>query len=380
MIKRELPPIRVLFVNDHLGYAHGEIHGVTRYLTSTLPSFDRSRVHPFLCILRGRHPEADKLEQAGIAPVFLNRGKWSLGALSDLYSVIRTCGADLVHLAGVKGMLLGRLAARRMHCRAIVHFHDTIELGFPMRMLQRPLARWTDAAIAVSEPVRDLWVRQFGLRDSQCEVVPNGLPIQDFSSPPEGARECIRHEFGLDADAPVVGAIGRMHEVKGQHVLLKAWPEVLRMCPSAKLLLIGDGPNRPACESLAQELGIGASVRFAGFRADIPSLLAAIDVVAMPSLWEEGFGLSALEAIAAGRPVVGFRVGALALTVVEDRTGSLVPRGDTTAMAATLGRFLTDKDLHARLSAGAREHARRFSIEEHVRRLTDIYEKLRMDN
>lgn len=144
-------------------------------------------------------------------------------------------------------------------------------------------------------------------------------------------------------------------------------------CPDAVLLIAGDGPARGDCESLVRSLGLESVVRFLGHRQDVPDLLASMDVVAVPSVGEKSFGYSALEAIAAGRPVVAFVSEGLRQIVLDGTTGFLVPKGDVDRLATSLADVLTDGALAKRLGEGGRLHAQAFSIERHVRRLERLY-------
>jgi len=171
------PPIRVLFVNDHLGYDGGCIHGATTYFLTTLTGFDRRTVEPRLCIPRPWHPAAEQFEAHGISPIFLNRSKWDPTALFDLIRVIRDHGVDLLHLSGMKGALLGAAAPRLTGRPALLHLHDVHPLQPGLRALQRRASREMTKTIVVSEPVREFAVREYGVPPDQIEVVPNGIRL-----------------------------------------------------------------------------------------------------------------------------------------------------------------------------------------------------------
>lgn len=157
-------PVRVLFVQDHLGQSAEAIHGVTRYFLSTLPAFDRRIVEPSLCVLSARHPlGALLLEAQGIEPVFLGRGKWDPRPLPDLIRLVRDRHIDTLHVSGFKGTMLGRSAALATRRAAIAHLHDARPMAPWLRLIQHRLARWTDAAIVVSEAMRQVALADYGL-------------------------------------------------------------------------------------------------------------------------------------------------------------------------------------------------------------------------
>ena len=136
--------------------------------------------------------------------------------------------------------------------------------------------------------------------------------------------------------------------------------------------MIGDGPERPACEDLTRHLGISGHVRFLGERGDVPRLLSAIDLVLMPSQ-SEGLGLAAIEALAAARPVIAFAVGGLPEVVVDGLNGRLVPPGDCEAFAEAVIETLQDPGRRFSYARGAASSAEGFGLEAHIERLIDCY-------
>jgi glycosyltransferase involved in cell wall biosynthesis len=369
-------PLRVMFVADHLGHAGGVIHGASRYYLEVLPRLDPARVGVSLCILRGRHPFAGELERAGITPEFLGRGKWDPRALRDLARAVRRGRIDLLHCLAMKGCLFGRLVARHMGIPALIHLHDTNDPGLAVGALQRRVAPYTARALAVSQRVADFTRSVMGVPADRIQVLHNGLDVDAFAHPEAGARERVRAELGIAADARVIVLVGRVVPGKGQRELISLMPRILASCPGAVLLIVGDGPDLGACRVDADRLGVTRALRFAGQRVDIPAILAAADVGVMPSLADEGFGYAALEASAAGRPVVVFEGGALREIVLDGITGRVIPRGEMGALAGALVALLTDPSTCQRMGAAGAAHARAFGIDRHVRQLEEIYEQL----
>jgi glycosyltransferase involved in cell wall biosynthesis len=315
------------------------------------------------------------LRDAGIEVTFLSRRKHDPRALSDLVALVRRCQADILHLAGMKSILLGRVAAHRVGCRTVIHLHDTQPLGPLLGFLQRRVARWTDAALGVCDPVTNLAVSELEIDPRIAETLPNGVPIEEFALPGEGARESIRREFHIDRGVPVVGMVGRLSTEKQPGLLISALPRLLSKHPCAVVLIVGDGPLGSQCQELAKRMGVSASVRFAGQRADVPRMLAAMDLVAAPS-YREGFPYSALEAAAAGKPVVAFRVGGMPEVVLDGESGLLIEPQDAVALVDAIAQVLAQPLLAARLAEGARTRAAAFSIENHVRRLELVYRRV----
>jgi glycosyltransferase involved in cell wall biosynthesis len=370
-------PLRVLFVQDHLGQTMGLVHGVTRYLVSTLPAFDRAAVEPVLCVLTPRHPlGAPMLEAEGIEPVFLARAKWDPRAVLNLIRLVRERHIDVVHVSGFKATMLGRIAALAAGRATVVHIHDARPMPSWVRLIQRRLARRTDAVIAVSHAMRRAAVEDYGMPPERVRVLYNGVLSEAYARVAANAGERIRQELGLAADARVIGIVGRVEPGKGIRPLLQAMPAVVASCPDAALLVVGDGPTREESERLAGDLGIAAAVRFTGHRSDVPELLAAMDVMAAPSTAEQGLGYAVLEAMCAGVPVVASRSGGPAECIVHGQSGLLVPMSDVPALAEALVSVLTDARLRDELGEGARRRSALFSVVRHVDDLQAMYREI----
>jgi glycosyltransferase involved in cell wall biosynthesis len=246
-----------------------------------------------------------------------------------------------------------------------------------MPLLQRCLASSTAAGIAVSHAVQRWASRQYALPPQRIRVVYNGCDIERFAAPAPDARARIRHQLNIDEDAALIGLLGRvLVSQKGQNLMIGLMPELRCRRPHAVLLIVGEGPDLESCQRLAARLALGDSVRFAGPRSDIPDLLAAVDVVVVPSLAEEAFGFVALEASAAGRPVVAFRSGGLPEVVRHDESGLLVPKGNAEGLLNAIVHILSHPDLAARLGDNGRRHAAAFTIAQNVQKHTEVFEEV----
>lgn len=367
--------INVLFVTDHLGHAGGVIHGASRYYLQVLPRLDRTRFNVRLCILGPHHPFASTLAEQGVEPIFLDRGKWDVRALMDLARVVKQNDVDILHCLAMKGCLLGRLVGRAFGVPALIHMHDTNDTGRIIGHLQRRLAPWTYKALAVSEAVHTYTAEQMGISAERIETLYNGLDVEVFATPEQGARERVRRELKIADDSRVILVAGRVVESKGQRLLLGLMPRILEACPQAHLLIVGDGPDLPACKGLAGDLGISNAVTMPGQRTDMPAIVAAADVAVMPSLQPEGFGFAALEAAAGGKPVVAFGAGALR-EIIDDRMGILVPPGDEAALADAIADLALDSTRCAAMGKAGTVHARRFGLAQHLKRLEEIYAEM----
>ncbi|MGH8298796.1 MAG: glycosyltransferase [Steroidobacteraceae bacterium] len=368
-VATDLPPVMVLA--DHLGYPGDVPHGVTTYLRNVLPLLAASGVELTVCFLRGPHAAARDLWARGIDPVFFNAGKWDATVVLRVAALAKRNGVGLLHATGLKGTLVARIAARLVGVRTLLHVHDLNDPGTTLSALERLFARPTDAAVCVSQAVCELTASRYHVRRERIRIARNGIPLEALRSA-AGERRRVRAELNIEPGRPVLAVIGRLHPVKGHRAMLGMLPAIVRSCPRALLLVIGDGPERSACEALARSLDMGRHVRFLGRRSDVPRLLAAIDLVLIPSQ-SEGLSLAGIEALAAARPVIAFAVGGLPEVVIDGVNGRLVPEGDREAFARAVVDTLRDTARRFSYARGAVSSAQRFGVDAHVRRLIECY-------
>jgi glycosyltransferase involved in cell wall biosynthesis len=193
---------------------------------------------------------------------------------------------------------------------------------------------------------------------AKIDVIHTGIELDRFQ-PGEG-REAVRNAFAFQEDTLLVGTVSRLSdERKGLKHFIDMAATVAPAHPPARFLIVGDGVLRPGLEQLARELGIADRVIFAGWRTDIPEMLAAMDVFVMPSLFEGG-PTTVLEAMAMAKPVVASRVGMVPEVLEHGETGLIVKPGDSHALADAVDQLLSDGTLRARMA----ERARRKSVDD----------------
>jgi glycosyltransferase involved in cell wall biosynthesis len=238
----------------------------------------------------------------------------------------------------------------------------------------RVISGFVDRVIAVSEAARAFLISGKGYAASKIVVVPNGRDLSVFR--PGTGRQRARRDLGLDSATPVVGVIGRLEPQKGHAYLLEAWPAVTREFPEARLLVVGDGSLRAVLERRARDLEVGANVIFAGYRGDMPLVLDAVDIVALPSIYE-GMPLTAIEASAMARPVVATCVDGTPEVIRDGRTGRLVPARDTAALARALLALLRDPEGAQRMGRAGRDYVlHRFDLDTQVQATARVYRSM----
>ena len=188
-----------------------------------------------------------------------------------------------------------------------------------------------------------------------------------------------REAQGLPPDPTVIGSVGRLAggRVKGFDLLLGAAQRLLATIPDLHILIVGDGPRRPFLEEKVEQLGLHGRVHLVGTAEDIRLPLAAMDVFVFPVRWNEGFGLSLVEAMAAGKPVVATRVGAVPDIVRHGQDGWLVEPEDVVSMADGIAHLLRDPSAARRMGQTARERVREaFSLARMADQVEAVYREL----
>jgi glycosyltransferase involved in cell wall biosynthesis len=213
-----------------------------------------------------------------------------------------------------------------------------------------------------------------GVPREKIELVKSGVNLDEFSKPTKGAE--IRTELGLIQDQHLVLYVGRLRPVKGVEFGIRAFALVKNKRPNLYMALAGEGEQLCKLQNLVNDLGINNHVKFLGVRNDLPDLLAAADSILIPSL-NEGFPRTAIEAMAAGKPIVATRVGGIPEAIIDGKTGILVPAKDIPAMAEALISLIDDALLRERLgAAGAKLAKKNYSINNYVNRLNELYYRL----
>jgi glycosyltransferase involved in cell wall biosynthesis len=315
----------------------------------------------------------------------LGREVAPLADLTALAQLLRLIGRErplIVHTHTSKAGFIGRLAAVIVRVPAVIHQpHGHIFYGYysPRRTavftaLERQAARWTDRIITLTDRgSAEHLARGIG-RAAQYVTVPSGVPTADLraAAPP---RAEARARLGLDPGAFVIVGLGRLVPIKGFDLLVRALPSVIAQIPSARVVLVGEGPERAGLDAIARSLGVTERLRMTGETADMTTHLAAADVVAVPSR-NEGMGRVIVEAMALGLSVVATAVGGIPDVVTDGECGRLVEPDDVDALAEALVELGRDPALRRKLGEAAEERAEAFSTSVASEKLLAVYAAL----
>lgn len=338
-------PVRVLQVITSLA------GGAGRHAVDLARHLDRGRYQVELAFGPG-YPLDGMLAAFGVPHHHL-RWKRSLDPLAtglgavDLLRLLQERRYDVLHahcsLAGVLGRVLG--AFRRVPC-VFFTVHEFAsrdhQPGWRRRLalaIERGMDPFTHRYFVSTRIFKDLLVTKRIASEEKVTVIPHGIEAAALPSCED--RRTARELMGLEEDDLAVGTASRLEPQKGLSHLVEAFPRVVAAEPRARLVVLGDGPLRPALEEQAARLRLGSRVLFLGWRDDLGRLLPGLDLFCLASLWES-FGYALLEAMAAAVPVVATRVGGVAEVVDDGREGRLVPPADGVALAAAILALLGD--------------------------------------
>ncbi len=308
-------------------------------------------------------------------------------AVGDLVRLMRRHRPDMVITRGFNAEMLGALAARIARVPMTVvwkHNCGDVKRRHRERVLGPAITRMSDAFLGVAFGQVPYLVNELGIPGAKIRVIHNGVDPAEYS--PDGRRtaraEPVAAELGIAPDDDVVGILAVLRTEKDHATFLRAGRLVVDAHPSAKLLVVGDGPLRPELERLAAELGLGDRVVFAGMRSDVDVMLRLIDVAVLSSYTIECFPFAILEAMTAGLPAVCTSIGGLPEMVEDGETGHLVPPRDPRGLAEAILRVLADPERRIAMGdAGRRRLEAHFTLERSVaetqRVLTDLMEARR---
>lgn len=384
-------PVRVLRVIARLNMGGPALH--VAYLTAGLAERGYETTLVAGSLARGEDSMAFVADELGIEIERLEELHREISPVRDAVAIlrlarlIRRVRPHILHTHTAKAGAVGRLAALLAgdaRPPIVVHtFHGHVLRGYfdPLRtagfrLLERWLATRTTALVAVSPQVRDDLVALGVAPRERFVVVRLGIELEQRVAAERDGRVESRRVLGIGPDRFAVGWIGRMTGVKRTDDVLRAFRRLRDRGVDACLCMVGDGPDRSAIERRAHELGVMRDTLFLGYQEEVAPYYAAFDAMILPSI-NEGTPVSAIEALAAGRPVVATRVGGVPDVVREGENGFLVEAGDVDALAERLARLAVDPELRERLGAAGRARVvPRYSVARLVDDIDLLYRSL----
>jgi glycosyltransferase involved in cell wall biosynthesis len=253
--------------------------------------------------------------------------------------------------------LMARLLYR--HPAVLFTEHGRHHPDYPRRkrmFVNRLLLKRRDRVVGVGEAVRQALIQNEGIPQQRVELIYNGIDLSPFSSDGHD-RRIIRQEMGVGANDFVILQVARLDYLKDHATAIRTLARVVSQCKNARLILVGEGPQRELIEGMIGEHKLAAQVRLLGLRRDVARLLSAADLFLLTSI-SEGIPLTVIEAMAAGLPVVSTNVGGVAEIIKEEQTGLLAAAGDDASLAEKVLRLAKDAALGRAMGERGRERAR----------------------
>ncbi len=381
-------PVRVLHVITRL-----DPGGSAENTLLTVARLDKSRFEVHLAVgttAGDPGPTLDEARASGVALFEIPELVRAIAPLADwralrsLRRIMHSNAYDIVHTHTSKAGILGRLAAKLEGVPRIVHTpHGHVFYGYYGAVttqlfvgLERWVAGFTDRLIALTQADLEDHIR-FGIAPRQrFRVIHSGI---DFSAFENGCskvdRAAIRSGLGIDPDGVVIGSLGRLTAIKGHRVLLEAFAMVRRRVANAWLLLVGDGEERIALQTLVRELGVEHHTVFAGWRDDIAEVLGGMDIFVFPSI-NEGMGKALVEAMYAGVPCVATNVGGIPELIRHEQEGLLVAPAAPQELTDGVLRLLNHDAERSRFAATANKRAQAYTAESMVEQIELLYDDL----
>jgi glycosyltransferase involved in cell wall biosynthesis len=345
--------VNIFFLISSEGY-----YGVENMLVVLARHLNQQGCHCVVGVFRNSHsPHTEVAEQArrqGLTVEILPcNGRWDWSAVTEIRRLLRKHNSHILHTHGYKADLYAYLASWSKEVVLFATSHNWSSRTLLMRAyaaLDRLVLSRFDKVIVVSEVVGKI-LRRWGTTADRVSEIFNGVDLEQFT----GAKPTLRNEITAEGHA-LVGFVGRLVPDKGGALLLHAAKQVLNVRPKTMFVLVGEGPSRREWEALAMQLGITKQVFFAAAREDMPGVYASLDIVVLPSR-VEAMPMSLLEAMAAEKPVIATRVGAVPKLITHEKTGLLLEPDDVRGLAAGILRLLEDPNLAVRLAVNGRAHA-----------------------
>jgi len=355
--------------------------GAPRHLLSLVDSLSDKDFSISVILPQG--PLADELKKRKITTFLVPmRARSDTDAVRAIQKLLRKYDPHIMHVHGQRAGVLARLAVTGLPIKVIYTEHTRT----PQFRLANPMLEWThvramkilDAGthmnIAVSKAVANFLINSKVTRPAKVQVIYNGIESLEPKHIDKQTLDII-NQYGLRKQDIIIGTVGSLNIQKDTATLIKAMERVLKKLPKAKLVLVGSGPLRRKLEQLAKKLKIDQQVIFAGSLPSISGIVQLFTVFVLPSK-SEAFGISLLEAMRSGVPVIATKVGGIPEVVVSNKNGLLVDPGNPKALSAAIMKLLNDKRLQKKLIAGGRETVRNFSVNRMTQTTTKLYKEL----
>lgn len=303
-------------------------------------------------VKRGKMHEIAK--EKGINPLHCSFEKrnpfYMVKAMKDIRRIVNSNSIDLIHATDAYTAMLAALAFKRKSIKPGIIWSNVGIGSKTYAIMLKLCGNSFDRIIAVSNFIRNRMIEE-GFDPKLITVYSQSRKMVNASED----RHSIRSGLSLSEEDVVIGTVGRVVRLKGNMTLVEAMPKVLSACPNAKLMIVGDGPQRKELEEKCDTLGISDRVIFTGFRTDIENVYEAFDVVAFPTYYE-ALGYIPYEAMYYKKPLIASLTGGIPEIVIDGYNGILAPPAMVDEWADGIIRLINDKELSAKFVQNGREY------------------------
>ena len=359
-----MSPLRILHTESSLGWGGQEI----RVLTEARAVASRGHAVTLAAPAESRIFQA--APKYGLEAIAIPIGRKRPGGLHGMMGLLRNREFDVVNTHSSTDSWLASVACALLRrCPPIVrtrHISAPVPGNFSTRWLYRSA---TARIVTTGERLREQVIRETGVAADRVVSIPTGIDLDRYRPGDAGAA---RARLGLDPAGTVIGIVATLRSWKGHRYLFQAFSRLPDR--EARLVVVGDGPQREALGILAGELDIASRVLFTGNREDVEACLPAFDLFCLPSYANEGVPQALMQAMACGLPVVTTPVGSIDEIVEDGVTGVMVKPEDADSLLAAIGSLLADGDRRRSLARGARERAlQRFGEDRMAEAMLDVF-------
>lgn len=366
--------VRVLQLTSSLGF-----YGAEQMIMTLITALDRESFHVSLATLQKKKASSTTIvsaaKAAGIDAVTLPCKGWlDWEAIQGLKSLVEEERIDILHCHEPKSRLYGAVVSKMTGIPVVATHHLWTGQNLRTRLVEAidaAVLHGCDKVVGVSNSVAES-MRRVLVSSHRVEVIPNGIDLSGFRTDLKGNE--VRSSLGIPQGVPVIGAVGRLDIQKGHDRLIEAAKKITDAGQEAYYVILGEGVERQRLEALVRDLGLTSRVLLPGYRSDVRSCLAMMDVFAMPSR-REGTPMALLEAMAMNKPVVATAVGGVP-DVLTDGIDGMVLREDGSGLSEALLKLLRDPAFAMQIArAGRRRVENEFSSLRMAMRYEELYQR-----
>ena len=366
---------KILFVIDALSFGGGE-----RVFAQIINGLDPVKYEIFLASQQSDHfYSVISNKQVQFIPLDFSK-RINPALIFKLAKIIKKNEIQIIHGQGTRAEFYARLASRLAGKSWYISATAAPVKGFNVSETRKRIyqlldgfsERFVDRFIVVSDAQKEKMIKERHIPQEKVVRIYNGIEMESFLCDRDAGLK-IRKELGLKEDNILIGAIGRLVWEKGFEYLIQSIPDVIKVYPNVKILIVGEGPLKERLEAQGERLKVNDHLIFTGFRSDIKEILSVIDILVIPSILE-GFPMITLEGMAMTKPIIATKIVGITEQITDGESGLLVPSRDSNALTKAINRLINDRGLALRLGMNARQKAEmEFSVIKMITETEKIY-------